>query len=107
MSNIWLEPVNFSQVTTMATGEGYLSLPVYKDDRQFISCWKASFWQRVKFLFSGKIYLCLEHCNQPTEMKKLYDGKNYHQPSSCILSLRPARLLDWLRNCLLPLGHNQ
>ena len=82
MSNIWLEAVDFEESNNVATGEGYFDLPTYKDDEQFISCWKAGLWQRIKFLFSGKIYLYLEHKNQSEEMRDMFGGKNYHQPTS-------------------------
>jgi len=81
-SEIWLKAVDFNESNVIAKGEGYLDLPTYKGEIQFISCWKASIWQRIKFLFTGKIWLSLEHKNQPEEMKKIFDGQNYHQPSS-------------------------
>lgn len=40
------------------TDEECSSLPVFlTDEGTCISCWKASFWDRVKFLFHGKIWL--------------------------------------------------
>ncbi len=39
----------------------YKTLPVLivQDDQGqvFTSCWKLSFWERIKMIFSGKIYL--------------------------------------------------
>jgi hypothetical protein len=82
MKNIWLKAVNFKESNNIAKGEGYFDLPTYKDKTQFISCWKASLLQRIKFLFFGKIYLFLEHKSQSDDMKKLFGGKDYHQPTS-------------------------
>ena len=40
------------------TDEECSSLPICRtDEGTCISCWKATFWQRVKFLFHGKIWL--------------------------------------------------
>ncbi len=82
MEKIWLNAVDFKESNNVVKGEGYFDLPTFKDDTQFISCWKASVYQRIKFLFSGKVWLCLEHKNQSKEMKDMFGGKNYHQPSS-------------------------
>ena len=82
MSNIWLQAIDFKESNNVAKGEGYFDLPTFKDDEQFISCWRADLWQRIRFLFSGKIYLFLEHKNQSEEMKEMFNGKNYHQPTS-------------------------
>lgn len=76
----WLKAVKFKESNCMATGKGYFDLPTRKDSRMFTSCWRVSFWKRIKLLFTGKIWLCLEHERQPEEMKKLFGGKNYHQP---------------------------
>lgn len=42
----------------------YTPLPVFKNDMrnpdsrgEVISCWKLSFWERVRVLFSGKIWI--------------------------------------------------
>ncbi len=33
------------------------NLWVFNDGKQSISCWKLSFWQRIKVLFFGRIWL--------------------------------------------------
>ncbi len=86
MDNTYLKAVDFKESNNVAKGEGYFDLPTYKDDNQFVSCWKANIWQRIKFLFYGKIYLFLEHKNQSEEMKEMFGGKNYHQPTNISIS---------------------
>ena len=76
-----LKPIDFKFANTRATGKGYFDLPVFKDDNQFVSCWALNFWQRLRILFSGKIWIMLEHSKQPKEMKEqFFSGKAYHQP---------------------------
>ena len=80
--DIWLKAVKFKESNNIAKGEGYYDLNTFKDDNQFISCWNVPFWKRIKFLFTGKIWVALEHKNQTEEFKKIFKGKNYHQPMS-------------------------
>ena len=75
-----MKAIRFKNMTGYATGKGYFDLPIYKNRTQYISCWKIPFLQRFKLLVTGKIWLFLEHGRQPEELKKLFNGKNYHQP---------------------------
>jgi len=46
----------------------YLPLPALKmEDGQVISCWKASFRERLKILFVGRIWLNVLTFNQPLQ----------------------------------------
>ncbi|MBR4115650.1 MAG: hypothetical protein IKK40_06530 [Bacteroidales bacterium] len=58
-----MKPIDFSQSTkvlqrpsTMAESECQ-SLPVWNDGKQCVSCWKATFKERLKILFTGKVWL--------------------------------------------------
>lgn len=58
-----MKPIDFLQSTkvlqrpsTMAEDECQ-SLPVWGDGKQCVSCWKATFKERVKILFTGKVWL--------------------------------------------------
>jgi len=33
------------------------SLPVFNDGKQSISCWKASFWERLTVFLTGRVWL--------------------------------------------------
>lgn len=52
----------------------YIPLPVHKVDEpegRLISCWKGGFWDRLRFLFWGRIFLsCMTFGNplQPLQM---------------------------------------
>jgi hypothetical protein len=48
--------------------EEYLTLPAYKhedEDRTVSSCWKLSIMERIKVLFTGKVYLSLLSFGEP------------------------------------------
>lgn len=58
-----MKPIDFTQSTkvlqrpsTMAESECQ-SLPVWSDGKQCVSCWKASFGERIRILFTGKVWL--------------------------------------------------
>lgn len=78
----WLRAIDFEESNNAARGAGYFDLPTLKGSRTFTSCWYVPILKRIKLLFTGKIWLCLEHERQPEEMKKLFGGLNYHQPTS-------------------------
>ena len=59
-----MKPINFKEATielkkpSSMTDEQCSSLHIHQTaDGTCISCWKASLWQRLKFLFDGKIWL--------------------------------------------------
>jgi hypothetical protein len=59
-----MKPIQFKESNTelkkpdSMTDEQCANLPIYQsEDGTCISCWKATFWQRIKFLFHGKIWL--------------------------------------------------
>ncbi len=65
-----IEPINFPQVNTSLQappGEEDLcdDLPCWRDGKLVISCWKIPFWQRVRLLFTGKIWLGAQGLSQP------------------------------------------
>lgn len=58
-----MKPIDFKESTKVLgrpstmTAEECGSLPVWSDGRQCVSCWKPSFRERLKILFSGKVWL--------------------------------------------------
>ena len=78
----WLKAIEFEESNNVAKGEGYFDLPTLKNNGMFISCWKVSFLKRLKLLFTGKIWLCLEYKHQTKDWKTIPEGKHYHQPTS-------------------------
>lgn len=58
-----MKPIKFKQANKnltkpeSMTDEECSSLWVYSDGKQCISLWKMSFWQRIKVLFWGRIWL--------------------------------------------------
>jgi len=63
-----MKPIEFKGQTDIYAKNQpqYGNLPVRKySDGQCISCWKLSFFERVKVLFQGKIWLNLHSFNKP------------------------------------------
>ena len=58
-----MKPIKFKEATIELqkpknmTEEECSPLWVFQDSKENISCWKAPFWTRVKFLFHGKVWL--------------------------------------------------
>ena len=56
-----MDPIDFheSNFTWRGNGDDVVDLRVHIDYNQglSISCWEMPFWERVRFLFSGKIWL--------------------------------------------------
>ena len=58
-----MKPIRFKEAyielkkPSSMTDEECSSLWIYQSGNECISCWKASLWDRIKFLFHGKIWL--------------------------------------------------
>lgn len=58
-----MEPIKFEgsnrelQKPAGMTDKECAPLPVYVSDTHVISCWSATFWERLIFLFKGKLWL--------------------------------------------------
>jgi len=71
-----MKPVKFKDMNcTYAEGqEPYLPLPAHKHDDEWkcvSACWYLGFWERVKVLFTGKIYTTLPTFGRPLTPQKL------------------------------------
>jgi hypothetical protein len=65
-----MRPIKFKEqnVTYAENQPEYLPLPAFKSNDpmgQVISCWKLSFMERVRILFTGKLWVCLASFNKP------------------------------------------
>lgn len=63
-----MKPVKFKEQTCIYAKDQdeYGNLPVRKyEDGRCVSCWKLSFWERIRILFIGKIWLSLHSFNKP------------------------------------------
>lgn len=46
----------------------YNPLPAFADtDGTVLTCWKLSFWERLKILFTGRFYLIVHTFNKPLQ----------------------------------------
>jgi len=66
MKSIEFKEVN---ITYAKDQPPYKPLPVFKDPEDpsgtTISCWKLTRWERVKLLYTGRLWLCLLTFNKP------------------------------------------
>lgn len=69
-----MEPIKFkgSNVTFAKNQPEYLSLLTHKtDDGRVTSCWGLSFFERLKVLLTGKIWLSVLTFNKPLQPQRL------------------------------------
>lgn len=65
-----MQPVEFTQQNGILAKEQpqYLPLPVYRTkDGLTISCWRLSFKERLKLLFTGRMWVHMLTFNQPLQ----------------------------------------
>ncbi|KAA6348497.1 hypothetical protein EZS27_004097 [termite gut metagenome] len=65
-----MKPIKFKEqnVTFAENQPEYIPLPAFKnnsDQGEVISCWHLSFMERIRLLFTGRIWLCLLSFNNP------------------------------------------
>jgi len=63
-------PIKFPEqnCTYAKNQKEYLPLPTFKSiDGEVISCWKLTFFERIKLLFTGKLWLRQLTFNQPLQ----------------------------------------
>ena len=57
-----MKPIRFKEYTTIYAENQppYIPLPVYEDDKQggrVFHCWQLTFGERIKMLFTGKLWI--------------------------------------------------
>lgn len=52
-------PIEFPQQTVILAKDQpeYLPLPAYMDHQQTVSCWSLTWWERLKVLWGGRLWL--------------------------------------------------
>lgn len=65
-----MTPIQFPEanVTFAKDQPEYMPLPAFKNDSpqgEVISCWQLSFRERLRILFTGKLWVCLLTFNKP------------------------------------------
>lgn len=69
-----MRPINFNEVNVVIAKDQpqYLPLPAKKDvDGVVTSCWGMTFLERIKILFSGRIWVQNMTFNQPLQPQKI------------------------------------
>lgn len=68
-----MKPIDFTETNVMFARDQspYLPLPAYKsEDGEVITCWQLSFVERIKILFSGKMWLRVLTFNYPLQPQR-------------------------------------
>jgi hypothetical protein len=67
-----MKPISFREVNvTLAKDQPeYLPLPVYQDGSETISCWKLSWRERFKVLFTGRMWYRQMNFRQPLQPQR-------------------------------------
>lgn len=65
-----MKPVTFKEQNVVYAKDQpeYMPLPAFKNDSpkgEVVSCWKLSFRERLRMLFTGKLWVCLLSFNNP------------------------------------------
>lgn len=63
-----MKPINFKEqnVIYAENQPQYMPLPAFKNDGgEVVSCWKLSFIERIRILFTGKLWVSLMTFNKP------------------------------------------
>jgi len=65
-----MSPIKFKEqnVVYAENQPEYLPLPAFKNESpqgEVISCWQLSFIERMRILFTGKLWVCLLSFNKP------------------------------------------
>lgn len=62
-----MKPIEFPEMTAVAAKDQpqYEPLPMFRDPVNTVSCWKMTLWERVRFLFSGIIWLVVKDFGGP------------------------------------------
>lgn len=68
-----MEPIRFPEhnVTIAKDQPPYLPLPAFVNKEETISLWKMTWLERIKILFSGRIWLRQLNFGQPLQPQKL------------------------------------
>ena len=64
-----MKPIEFSEQNMVwaANQLPYLPLPAWSDQKQTISLWQMSWWERIKMLFTGRLWLCQLNFGSPLQ----------------------------------------
>lgn len=60
-----MKPIEFKEQNTTFIADGCGDLPAHKGGGQIISCWKGTITDRIRYLFTGKIWFSVLGKSQP------------------------------------------
>lgn len=67
-----MKPIQFKGANVVYAKDQpeYIPLPAFKDESKegiVVTCWELSFWDRVRLIFNGKLWLSIWTFNQPLQ----------------------------------------
>ncbi len=64
-----MTPITFKEASVVYAENQpeYQSLPVWRDDEKTISCWELTWRERLKLLFTGRLWLMQLNYNTPLQ----------------------------------------
>ena len=80
-----MRPIKFREQTRVLlkpsgmTDEECKSLPVYTDGNRCVSCWRLSFFERIRVLFSGTIWLIVHSGKTQPPVKMICGEKIFKE----------------------------
>ena len=66
-----MKPIKFKEqnVTFAENQPEYIPLPAFKDPASpmgaVVSCWKLSFWEKIRIMWTGKLWVSMAMFNKP------------------------------------------
>lgn len=69
----YMKPIEFKEQNHVWAKDQleYLPLPSYINEEDTISCWKLSWWERLKLFWTGKLWLIQKNFQQPLQPQLL------------------------------------
>lgn len=73
-----MKQIEFKQANKSLALVGKAPIPAYVDEQipQVVTCWHLSFWERVKLLFTGKVFACTLSAHTRVQMTVLNINQN-------------------------------
>lgn len=73
-----MEQVDFRQTNNRLAVNGKNPVSVFIDENMglVVSCWRPTFWERLKLLFTGRIFLCMMSAKKNVPLTRLSVSEN-------------------------------
>lgn len=76
-----MKPVEFPDQNIVWGGDGYLPLHAFVNDERTISCWSLTVRERLRLLWSGRLWLHQLNFGAPLQPQKLSLASPFDSPT--------------------------